>query len=184
MASAKKKAIIFVDGNNWYHNSKKVIEKPRLVNLKKLADLICKKFDFDLVEIRYYNSIPAITDGAENYYKHMVFLAKLKKSGIKVQTRKLKVIQEKGVEVKVEKGVDVLICSDMFEASLLDKTCDVCILISGDADFLPAMGLVKKRGKEIISASVPNGYSRGLRSGDFRYFVLKKKNLESCFGGK
>ena len=121
--------------------------------------------------------------GEENYYKHMVYLAGLKKRGVRVNTRKLKVVRSNGRKLRIEKGVDVKVAADMIEASLVDDVCDVCVLLSGDADFLPMMNVIKRQGKEVITASVSRGYSRDLRSGDFRYVVLKRGDLEGCWGG-
>jgi uncharacterized LabA/DUF88 family protein len=179
----KRKAVVFVDGNNWYHNLKSIFRKPRVVDIDKLSRLVCDNFGFELKGIRYYNSIPDIELGEENYYKHMVFLAGLKKSGMSVNTCRLKVINNNGVKVRVEKGVDVMVAADMIDLCLVKGEADVCVLISGDADFLPAMHLIKCQGKEVVTASVSRGYSRDLRNGDFRYIVLKKPDLESCFGG-
>ncbi len=178
-----KKAIVFVDGNNWYHNVKTIFRKPKVVDIRKLAKLVCDKFDLDLVEVRYYNSIPDIEMGEETYYKHMVFLAGLKKKGLSVNTAHLKKIKAEGKMLRVEKGIDVMIASDMINLSLVKGVCDVCILVSGDADFLPAMRLIKNQKKEVITVSISRGYSRDLRSGDFRYMVLKKEDLNKCFGG-
>lgn len=178
-----KKAIVFVDGSNWYHNVKSIVDKPRVVDFRRLADLICKKFEFNVLKIRYYNSVPDIGLGEENYYKHMVFLAELKRKGIIVNTRRLKIIKNQGKLLRIEKGVDVKIASDMIDLCLVRGRCDVCILISGDADFLPAMKVIKRQGKEVITASVGKGYSRDLRSGDFRYAVLKKGDIVKCFKG-
>jgi uncharacterized LabA/DUF88 family protein len=179
----RKRAIVFVDGNNWYHNVKKVIAKPRGLDFFKVGEVVCERFGLELVDVRYYNSVPDIDLGEENYYKHMVFLAGLKKKGVKVNTRKLKVVRSHGKKLRIEKGVDVKVAADMIEASLVDDVCDVCILLSGDADFLPMMNVIKRQGKEVITASVGRGYSRDLRSGDFRYVVLKRGDLEDCFGG-
>ena len=179
----KRKAIVFIDGNNWYHNLKSMIGKPKRVNLEKLSKLICNKFNFDLIDIRYYNSIPDIEVGEEKYYKHMVFLDGIKRGGIKVNTRRLKTIKNGDIKFWVEKGIDVMISADMMNFCLIKGLCDVCILVSGDADFLPAMKLIKEQRKEVISVSVSKGYSRDLRSGDFRYMVLKKEDIETCFGG-
>ena len=178
-----KRAVVFVDGNNWYHNAKSLIGKPRVVDLTKLSKLVCEKFDLDFVEIRYYNSVPDIELGEENYYKHMVFLAGLRRKGLVVNTRRLKIIKVNGKKLRVEKGVDVMISSDMIDLCLIKEKCDVCVLITGDADFLPAMNLIKEQGKEVITSSVSRGYSRDLRSGNFRYLVLKRNDLEKCFGG-
>ncbi|NPE26633.1 NYN domain-containing protein [Methanococcoides sp. SA1] len=179
----KKRAIVFVDGNNWYHNVKSLIKKPRGLDFEKIGRVVCERFGLDLIEVRYYNSVPDIDLGEENYYKHMVFLAGLKKKRVVVNTRKLKVVRSGGKKLRVEKGVDVKIAADMIEASLVDDVCDVCVLLSGDADFLPMMNVIKRQGKEVITASVGRGYSRDLRSGDFRYVVLKRGDLDLCFGG-
>lgn len=178
----RRTAIVFVDGNNWYHNVKSLIKKPRGLDFERLGKLICERFGLDLKEVRYYNSIPDIDLGEENYYKHMVFLAGLKRKGVIVNTRKLKVVNSDGKKLRIEKGVDVMIAADMIDFCLVDDKCDVCILLSGDADFLPAMDVIKKQGSEVITASVGKGYSRDLRKGDFRYVVLKRDDLDSCMG--
>ena len=183
LKNSKKKAVVFIDGNNWYHNVKSVIEKPRGLDFWKLSKLVCDNFGLEVSEVRYYNSIPHIGLGEENYYKHMVFLAGLKRKNIIVNTRKLKSVTNKGVTIWVEKGVDVMIASDMIDLCLVKNSCDTCVLFSGDADFLPAMKLIKNQGKEVITTSVSRGYSRDLRAGDFRYMVLKKDDVVKCFGG-
>lgn len=208
----KQSAIIFIDGNNWYHNVKSVVAKPGRVDLSKLAYFICSKLNLELIEIVYYNSIPDIQDGEAIYYQHMSFLSELEKEGIKVKTRKLQkisnaelkkereifiealdlcasckpIVKESFLEVignykKKEKGIDVMIAIDMIKQSVIDNRCNKCILISGDADFIPAMQIIKDAGKEAITCCVPYGHSRELRGGKFRYFIIKKRDLiEKC----
>lgn len=203
----KKRAIIFIDGNNWYHNSKQVVDTKDL-DFNKIAKLICDHFDFDLVQIRYYNSIPDISENRLKYHQHMDFLNDLEKQGIKVSTRKLQktstkeILKERlqiieltdlcktckplikqncldciGVVNRKEKGIDVKIAVDMIRKCLIENECDVCVLISGDADFIPAMQTIKDAKKEVITASVIIGYSRELRDGRFRYFYLRRSDL-------
>jgi len=179
----KKKAIVFIDGNNWYHSVKHLVGKPKIVSFEKLVGLIAEKFDLDILEIRYYNSIPDIDLGENVYYKHMVFLAGLKKRGLVVNTNKLKKLRVGGKVLRVEKGIDVMIATDMIRMSLVDKSCDCCLLISGDSDFVPAMRTIKKAGKEVLTASVLKGYARELLQGEFRFWILKKKDLDLCLGG-
>jgi len=179
----KKKAIVFIDGNNWYHNVKALINKPKSVDFKKLSDMIAGHFDLDIVGIRYYNSTPDIDLGEDNYYRHMVFLAGLKRKGLKVNTNKLKKIRANGKVVRVEKGIDVMIAVDMINKALVEKECDCCVLISGDSDFVPVMRLVKKSGKEILTASVLRGYARELLQGEFRFWILKKNDIVKSFTG-
>jgi len=178
----RKKAIMFIDGNNWYHNVKSIVPKPRILNFRKLADMIGEKFDLDVGEIRYYNSTPDIGLGDEYYYKHMVFLNGLKKKGINVKTRKLKKIKVGGKILRVEKGVDVMIGADMISKVLVEKKCEACVLISGDSDFVPVMQLIKKAGNEVLTTSVLKGYARELLQGEFRFWILKKMDVEGCVG--
>ncbi len=209
---SKKIAIVFIDGNNFYHNAKNVIN-PSLIDFTKLSKFICTHFNLDIKEIRYYNSIPDISDNRLTYHKHMEFLSDLKKQNIKVFSRKLQKTSTKealkerkevidsldfceickplsenicseciGKIKKREKGIDVLIAVDIIRKSIIENKCDVCILISGDADFIPAMQTIKNFKKEVITVSVFPGYSRQLREGKFRYFYLKKEDLIThCF---
>ena len=166
-------AIVFVDGNNWYHNLK-TITKPSKIDIQKLSEFICDKFNLNLKEIRYYNSIPDISENEIIYHKHLNFLSNLEKRGIIVKTRKL-------TKLKKEKGIDVLIASDMIRNTIIDKKCDVCILISGDADFIPVMEIIKDLKKEVITAMIPNGYARELMQGKFRFLILNTKHLiDNC----
>ena len=175
---SKRVAIVFIDGSNWYHNSKVLIKGSKRIDFNYLANLICKKFNLELKEVRYYNAVPDISDNKEMYYNHIKFLDKLKKDNIIVKTRKLKYI--KRLKIKIEKGVDVLIASDMIRKTLVEKECQVCILISGDADFIPVMEIIKDSKNEAITCSVMNGYARELLQGKFRYLILKKEDLDNC----
>ncbi len=179
----KKKAIVFIDGNNWYHGAKRLVGKPRAIDFENLSNMIAENFDLDIINIRYYNSTPDIDLGEDNYYKHMVFLAKLKKKGLVVNTNKLKKIRVSGKMLRVEKGVDVMIATDMMRKSLVENVCDCCVLISGDSDFVPVMRVIKKAGKEVLTVSVLRGYARELLQGEFRFWILKKADLVKCFGG-
>ncbi|MCH7850132.1 MAG: NYN domain-containing protein [Nanoarchaeota archaeon] len=181
-SSGKKRAIVFVDGNNWYHNVKSIVKKPKSVDFGRLANLIAKHFDMEVLEIRYYNSTPDIGLGEDNYYKHMVFLAGLKKKGIYVNTNKLKKIKTNGKIIRLEKGIDVTIAVDMIKMALIEKKCESCILISGDSDFLPVMRLIKEAGREVLTASVIRGYARELLQGEFRFWILKKSDINGLIG--
>ncbi|MBU4308321.1 MAG: NYN domain-containing protein [Nanoarchaeota archaeon] len=174
----KRNAIIFVDGSNFYHNSKSIIKESKRINFNCLAQFICDKFNLKLKQVRYYNAIPDISDNKEIYYNHLGFLDKLRKENIIVKIRKLKYIKK--LKIKIEKGVDVLIASDMIRKSLVEKECDVCVLISGDADFIPSIQIIKNAGYEAIICSPKDGFSNELRQGNFRYLILKEGDLDKC----
>jgi len=174
----KRDAILFIDGSNFYHNFKLLIDKNKRIDFNCLAKFICEKFSLNLKQIRYYNAVPDIKDNKELYYNHLKFLDNLKKDNIIVRTRKLKYI--KRIKTKIEKGVDVLIASDMIRKTLVDKGCKVCILISGDADFIPSIQIIKDAGYEVIICSPKTGFSNELRQGKFRYLILTKEDLGKC----
>jgi len=203
-----KRAIVFVDANNWYHNVKKFIE-PSEVDIAKVGKFLTDIKKYELVQIRWFASIPSIADGERMYYKHMAFLQHLEKKGIKVVTRKLQrlsndeVLKTRRATIdsldlcknckplvesaflnltdvkKKEKGIDVWTAIDMIKESVIDKHCDACILISGDADFTPALELIKNHGKDVMTAMVPFGYSSELRQ-KFEYFILNQEILKKC----
>ena len=79
-----------------------------------------------------------------------------------------------------EKGIDVWIAVDILNLAVIDNKCDVCILVSGDADFIPALEIIKSKGKEILTAMTCLGYSRELIE-KFPYFILKNETLLRCF---
>lgn len=203
-----KKAIVFVDANNWYHNIKKILE-PGEVDIIKSVRLLCDIKGYSLLKIKWYASTPSIADGERMYYKHMSFLENLGKRGVEVITRKLQRLSNaeiirKRVETirsldlctgcrsivesafldiadtqKKEKGIDVWVAVDMIKESVIDNNCDICLLISGDADFVPALSLIESSGKEVLTAMVPFGYSSELRN-KFPFFILRKETLMKC----
>jgi len=95
-----------------------------------------------------------------------------------VNTRKLKKIKKKNI--KIEKGIDVMIPVDMVRKTLVENKCECCIIISGDADFIPAMQVLKDCRFEAISSCVKGGHSSELKEGKFRYLILKKDDVEKC----
>lgn len=203
-----KRAIVFVDANNWYHNIKKIIE-PGEVDIIKSARLLCDIKGYSFLKIKWFASTPSIADGERVYYKHMSFLESLQKRGVDVITRKLQrlsnaelikkradtirqmdlcrhcrvLVESAFMDIadtqKKEKGIDVWVAVDMIKESVIENNCDVCLLVSGDADFVPALSLIESHGKEVLTAMAPFGYSSELRK-NFPFFILRKETLMKC----
>jgi len=204
-----KKAIFFFDANNWYHNVKNYYD-PSEIDILKLVNLLCKAKNYDLLEIRWYASVPSISDGEDIYYRHISYLDNLEKKGVKVIRRKLQKLSNKEIlkrkqetinnidfckvckelveanfldlaDIKrKEKGIDVWIGVDMLNLSIIENKCDTCVLISGDADFVPALEIIKNKGKEVLTAMTSYGYSRELIK-KFPFFIIKNETLLKCF---
>ncbi len=206
-----KKAIVFVDANNWYHNIKGWFI-PSDIDICKVVELISKKKNLKILEIRWYASVPDIEDDKLKYMRHMDFLASLRKRNVKVITRKLQKLSNKELLKKrqefikswdlcevckpiveasfldiadhyqKEKGIDVWIAVDMVK-KVINNKIDCAILISGDADFVPAFDLIQNLKKEVLSCFVPRGYSNEIRQ-KFPYIILNKEELKKCLNDR
>lgn len=202
-----KTAIVFIDANNWYHNVKNWF-KPSDIDIIKLGNLISQEKDLDILEIRWYVSMPSMNDNPLIYKNQRSFLGHLQKQGIKIITRKLQRLSTKEIKRKrqdlldswdlckickpiveesfldisdhhqKEKGIDVWIAIDMVK-EVINEKIDCVVLISGDADFVPAFSLIKEIGKEAMSYFIPRGYSNELRQ-KFKYRILSKEDLKKC----
>jgi len=132
-----KKAGIFIDGNNLYHNLKQIKIKPSNLDFKKLVDFICKLFKCDLQEVRYYNSMPTLRDGKELYYSHLGFLDNLRKiPKFNILTRKLQVHSTKELLKEQQELINSM------------ELCEKCKPIV-EENLLDAIGNVKKKEKGI-----------------------------------
>jgi uncharacterized LabA/DUF88 family protein len=70
-----------------------------------------------------------------------------------------------------QKGVDVLLAVDMLVGAV-NQVFDVAILISGDADFVPAVNEVRRRGISVVVAGVESSMSKELRAASDRFVPL------------
>jgi uncharacterized LabA/DUF88 family protein len=203
-----KRAVVFVDANNWYHNVKHWF-RPSDIDICKVVDLVSKMKGLDVLEIRWYASMPSIKDDELIYKRQRAFLGNLQKQGVKIITRKLQKLSNKEIRKKrqefidswelcdkcrpivegsfldvadhhkKEKGIDVWIAVDMIRKSVIEKECDICILVSGDADFVPSLDLVQKQNKDVLSVFIPRGYSNELRQ-KFPFLIIQREDLAKC----
>ena len=132
-----KKAVIFIDGNNLYHNLKQMKIKPSNLDFQKLVSYICKHFGVSLEQVNYYNSMPTLRDGKELYYSHLRFIDSIKKlPKFKVKTRKLQV--HSTTELLKEK-------KNLIESMDLCNSCRPIV----EENILDTIGNVKKKEKGI-----------------------------------
>ena len=177
------------------------------MDILKVAGVLSKKRDLQVSEVCWYASIPSETEGSSVYKKQRKFLASLEKKGVKVFVRKLQRLSTKNsnrrkkeiIESSVcslckpvvgknflilenyiyrEKGIDVKIAIGMMKAAIMGDA-DVVVLISGDSDFVPALEFIGEVGKDVLSCSLPSGYSSELRQ-KFPHLVLSREDLAGC----
>ena len=78
---------------------------------------------------------------------------------------------------KREKGVDVNLAIDMVKGAFNDEF-DYCVLISGDADFIPALELIGKLHKTPLSSFILcKSYATNLKS-KFKHYFIRRENIE------
>lgn len=182
-----QKLMIFIDGMNllkaWkYTCSEKGLDRRTRWDAIKLQQILSVlRLDRNLVQTRYYSSTIPRRDAEHMGYLKTVdpkgFHDLLERKGFKCIIRKNRVryedcplCQQRFPKVK-EKGVDVSIAIDMAVMGLEDLF-DVAILVSGDADFIPVVELLRNRKKIVEVAQFQNAISWNLRRAANSVFEL------------
>jgi len=154
-----ERVAIFIDAGNMFHASNYLKVK---IDYKKLINLL--KRDRWLLRAYFYTGIPSQDmiqereDLFQQWKKQEGFLNELQKLGIKVKTMPLK----KTPEGYIEKGVDVLLATDMVSLAFRDAY-DTAILVSGDSDYVPVVEEIQELGKRVENASFKRTSSYELR---------------------
>ena len=155
-----QRVAIFIDGSNLYHNLKRF-------NIKIKFEEIIKKVETkrQVVDIFYYTALLDKSINEERYKEHKRFLDKIENipNFHIVLCNLRKVILEDGSVDFAIKGDDVYLATDLIKGAY-ENLYDVAAIISGDADFIPAIKLVQRKGKKVINAFFPKSSSYLLRN--------------------
>jgi uncharacterized LabA/DUF88 family protein len=149
MSDSLKRVMIFIDGSNFYYSLKKSFNKTK-IDFEKFCNYLT--LNDDLIKIKYYNSPLYMEDDEEEYKKQQRFFDHLKE--IQLIEIYLGRLEKRPDGKKAEKGVDVKLAIDLIVNAYRDNY-DVAILVSNDADFIPAIEEVKNIGKIVINISFP-----------------------------
>ncbi len=163
---------IFFDGKNFYSGWREAA-KGRRIDFTRLADWLVKKaYGNSLWGAFYYTGVDEMPQNpTEPQQKLAGFLDMLEtQPGFFVNTFKRKVSSlnctECGIDNRyvLEKEVDTTMVSHMIQMAA--QNCyDVLILLSGDADYAPAIKAVRQLGKQAFIASWGGtGVSKKIRS--------------------
>jgi len=165
-----ERVAIFIDAGNMFHASNYLKVK---IDYRKLINLLKK--DRWLLRAYFYTGIPSPEMMQENeelrqqWKRQEGFLIELQKMGIKVKTMPLK----KTPEGYIEKGVDVLLATDMVSLAFRDAY-DTAILVSGDSDYVPVVEEIQQLGKRVENASFKRTSSFELRKVCDSFILLDK----------
>lgn len=184
----KKKVMIFIDGSNLYHVLLKNCGRSDLMFSSFGKKLTGK--DRELKKIFYYNVKQELQGKIKIPEEQKKFLKSLEKiDNLEV---KLGIWKEQNGSI-VEKGVDVLLATDLVLNSVKNKY-DTAIIVSGDGDFFPAIEAVKKEGKIVEVAAFESNISKEasdsadkvikLRKSFFNHLWMPKKNNKRNYNPK
>jgi len=171
-----KRISIFIDGGNFHHLAiKKIGITENEFNFESFVDFLKENNTISENGKRFYIGTVREKEGDEASKKSMAkqtsLFAELKKYQWKLRTSKLKTrtetitvdhrmqeykriqkirIKEIVYERKREKGIDVMLATDLIVGAVED-VYDIAIIISSDADLIPAIKWVREtKNKQII----------------------------------
>ena len=106
------------------------------------------KYDGDLVRVYYYDAI--VDSSHPKYNEQNDYLSTIKKiNGYQIRLGKLTPTGKNGTGSLKQKGVDVLLATDMITKAYTNQY-EFAILIAGDSDFLEVVNAVKDSGKRVF----------------------------------
>ncbi|MFH1072168.1 MAG: NYN domain-containing protein [Nanoarchaeota archaeon] len=168
-----EKSIVLIDAENVIKNWRVYCVERGLdykIDYKKLIQVLTKHTN--LLRAYFYDGV------SENILaKKKNFLEALQKAGIQLRTKALKkkrmVCEHCGHQTikEVQKGVDVSLATDILRHGF-QRTCDICIIVSGDEDYKDAIDLVKDIGIKVWVVSLRNALSSELeKTADKIFFI-------------
>ncbi len=164
---ADERVMVFIDGSNLYHVLGQTCGRHDL-QFDKFAQKLAN--GRDLRRVYYYNIRQEAFEDRSNASDQDKFLASLYDTPhLEV---KLGIWKQRG-STMVEKGVDVMLAVDLVTHAFKDHY-DTAIIVSGDADFYPALQGAKDVGKQVeVAAFETNISSEAARVADVHIKLTK-----------
>lgn len=176
------RAIVFIDGSNFYHRLKYLTAQNSGTSLLSFDfGGFCKWLcgEHTAVEIRYY--IGAIRQQKNNkksekmYADQQRMFFKLQRQGITIVLGQLIQHRDKSYH---EKGVDVRLAVEMIRLARRDKY-DIAYLVSSDTDLVPAVEEVLSLNKKVKYIGAADSQSFGLSKTTKNYLILRPEDVRS-----
>ena len=170
-------ADVFIDGMHFQHIMENL--KVKGIDYEKFSDKIANR---KRGRTYYFDALPYKSPGAikpQNYAKKESFLSKLnylkgfqvEKGYVKIETKKCDNCG-KDIGIPKQKKVDVLIATRLIERSF---EVDTLVLIAGDADFVPAIEVAKRKAKIVL------GYCDGITARELIQISDEKIELSAAY---
>lgn len=165
---------IFIDGSNFYHGLKSECGNVK-VDYLKFSELLAG--GRKLIRLNFYTSTVDANHDSVAAVNQQRFLDAIRH--VPYVSTKYRPLKYKG-NVPFEKGVDILIATDMLTAAL--RNCyDTAILVSGDGDFVEVLEEIKRAGKQVENAIFISTRSDALINAADLFIELNKNDLKGCF---
>ncbi len=189
-----EKAVLFIDGENFLHKIKEVLEKEgKDVDLEKidfsglmkvpLKGLKIGRKVFYSSKLHYDDRTPKKSEELIQFQRRLK--ASLEKQGFEfilagnIRAQEV-VVDGKTKLIFKEKGVDVKIAVDMVSLAC-DRKVEIAILCSSDSDLQPAVKELRKRGIEVIYLGFEVNPNRGLGYTTNRTILFRNSEiLKAC----
>ncbi|MBI5222488.1 MAG: NYN domain-containing protein [Candidatus Magasanikbacteria bacterium] len=177
-----KRAMVFIDGSNFYHRLKLLLGKDAALflsdfNYQEFCAWLC--CDFVVADIRYY--IGTVSRQNNNiksekmYNDQQRFFRKLQAQGMAIITGQLIQHPDRSYH---EKGVDVRLAVEMIRFARQNQY-DQAFLISSDTDLVAAVEEVKSFGKSVQYVGIAHGQSFGLSKVCSDVRLLRPEDVKS-----
>ena len=173
-----ERVMIFIDGNNFYHELKGTFGRSDIDFTK-----FCRKLagNRTLVRTYYYNATVDRDHEPERYTRQQRFFESLQAVPYFEMRFGRLVYFDWPRQSPIEKGVDVKLATDMI-VHAFRNSYDTAILVSGDTDYAAALQAVKDQGKHVeVVLSGDRGTSQHLREVSDRIVTIDRKFLRGCW---
>lgn len=171
-----EQSALFIDNSNFYHSLKdeRRLPFPPADYDKLFAEL--KDLGFMLNKIFLYDAVKDISKEPHQYASQQKFHEGIRnlasKWPVEIKTRKLKYRKAGKKFSKEEKGVDVLLVIDAIRVAMTKKIKSI-IILSGDADFVPAVKFIEDELKvKVVNLHLYAGSSTELRTSCKRHILI------------
>ena len=173
-----ERVMIFIDGSNLYHSLKTHMKRTDIDIGKFRKKLLDKR---QLIRIYYYNAEVGRKEEPERFQDQQAFF-----NGVTAipycELRLGRLVYNNWPNSPpYEKGVDILLATDMLTHSFRDNF-DVAILVAGDNDYVGALQAVKNNGKNIeVALFGKERTSRQLRIVADNVITLNNRYFRRCW---
>ena len=178
-----KRAMLFIDGGNLFHDWKDYISKDEL-DLAKYIKVVQSKFsDCKFIRTYYFTTQAKHND---NFIQFMNSIPYCEVIAGRLENKEIDLSKylpgdNRKIKIQTDKGTDVNIAIEMLRHAY-NKSYDVAILVSRDADFCSVVNIIKNYGLnvELVLFEKTKGRARELSIVVDNILLLNQEECNKC----